>query len=493
MKTVLAFDYGASNGRAMACGFDGKKISLRQVHRFENQPVYLRGTLYWDFPRLFLEMGLGLCAAQAQGGFDSVGIDTWGLDYGLLGADGALLENPVHYRDERCAGMMERAFTRMPRRTIYERTGIQFMRINTLYQLLSLAQNRPEMLARAKTLLFMPDLFGYFLTGQKTWEYSMASTSQFIEAKTRNWDSELLGAMGLSQDMFGEITMPGSKLGMLQRDACGEGELPCVPIYTVAGHDTGSAVAAVPAKEKDFVYISSGTWSLMGTECDAPVISESAYRYNFTNEGGVGCSIRLLKNIMGLWLIQQCRAQWIREGQELSYDQIDALVEHSPPFVSLVDPDLDDFISPGDMPGRIRAVCARTGQPVPDSVGAVARCVYESLALKYRQVYGQLSELTGKKYNRIYIVGGGMKNVMLNRMTADATGAQVLAGPAEATVLGNAAVQLMAAGELSGLSQAREMINKSFESATYTPSGNMGLWDDAFQQFEQLTKMRSEG
>ncbi len=486
-KRILAFDFGASSGRAMLGLFDGQKISMEELHRFPNDPVQLDDTLYWDFFRLWFEVRQGLTVAARAGGFDSVGVDTWGVDFGLLDGCGRLLEAPVHYRDERNVGYMEKSFGLLPREAQYARTGLQFQRFNTLYQLMALGDTRPELLERAHKLVLMPDLFSYFLCGETVSEYTMASTTALLEPHSRTWDAEIMKTFSLPEQLSCPMVQPGAALGGLKARLREELSLPDAKVFAVAGHDTASAVAAAPLTGDNAVYISSGTWSLMGVESPTPVLSATACRYNMTNEGGYDGKIRLLKNIMGLWLVQECCRQWKREGQELDFAQIAASAQETRPFACLIDPDDAAFMDPGDMPGMLRAMCAKTGQYVPQTVGEIARCIYESLALAYRATVAQLAEVTGKTYDRIHVVGGGIHNRMLCQCTADATGLPVIAGPSEATVLGNIGVQLIAQGELSSLSDLRQVVAASFAQTVYTPQ-NTAAWDDAYETYGKLYK-----
>lgn len=481
-KRVLAFDFGASSGRAILGVFDGNAIRLEEVHRFENNPVNVCGTLYWDVLRLFYEIKQGLTKAKDAGGFDSVGIDTWGVDFGLLDKNGRLLENPVHYRDARTTGMLEEAFRRIDREDFYRVTGIQFMEINTAFQLLSLHLNRPELLERAETLLLTPDLFQYFLTGQKNTEYTIATTTQLLDASAKTWSREVLQKLGLPSSLFPNIVEPGTVTGRLSPELCEELGLPPADVVSVASHDTASAVLAVPAQEKDFIFISCGTWSLFGTELDAPLIGEAPFRCNLTNEGGYGGTTTFLKNIIGLWLIQESRRQWRREGKDYSYSELERLALEAPAFQSFIDPDAPEFVPPGDLPGRVRAYCQKTGQPVPQTVGETMRCIYESLALKYRFALEQIKACTKKSYSAIHMVGGGVKDGLLCRMTACATNCTVKAGPVEATVLGNLAAQLIACGTLASIREARSVIAASQPVRSYAPT-DAGAWESAYQRF----------
>ena len=484
---VLAFDFGASSGRAMLGGFDGKTITLEEIHRFTNDPVQMNGTLYWDAPRLFFEIKEGIRKAKAKGGFDSIGIDTWGVDFALLDSFGDLIANPVHYRDSRTEGMMEEAFQVIPREELYTRTGTQIMRINTLYQLLSRAKKRPDLLERADSLLLIPDLFHYLLTGEKKAEFTEASTTQMLDPRTGDWDKELLERLGIPSRLLPEIIPSGSVYGALKKDLAEELGVPEVPVIAVASHDTASAIAAVPAPEKDFLYISCGTWSLFGTELSAPIIDEKTRRFNLTNEGGYGKTVTLLRNIMGLWLIQESRRQWIREGFSVTYADLEQEALAEPAFLSFVDPDAPEFEAPGNLPERVREFCRKTGQHVPENRGQVMRCIYESLALKYRQTAGMIRETTGKTYPAIHVVGGGAKDGFLCQLTADACGVPVTAGPIEATVLGNIAVQLIALGELSSIKEARKLLaaGEGFRSFEPHPAAE---WDAAYERFLSITR-----
>lgn len=484
MKKVLAFDFGASSGRAIIGSFEGKKITLEEIHRFSNDPVLVGGTFYWDVLRLFHEIKQGILKAKKAGGFDSIGIDTWGVDFCLLDADGKLLENPVHYRDARNNGMIEKACEYISKDRLYELTGIQFMEFNSVFQLLSLKLNRPELLSRAKKLLFMPDLLGYFLTGKTAGEYSIATTSQYIDINTRSWSKEIAEKLGLPLDIMPQIVKPGEILGTLSEEICAELGVPAVPVISVCGHDTQSAITAVPSAEPDFAFISCGTWSLFGTETDAPIVNEQTRNFNVTNEGGYDFSTAFLKNICGLWLIQESRRQWIREGNEYSYADLEKFALAEAPFRCFIDPDAPDFVAPGDMPSRIKEFCRKTGQYVPETVGEVVRCIYESLALKYRYVFEGLQSCTGKTYEHINVVGGGTKDGLLCNMTAAACGVRVYAGPIEATVLGNIAVQLMSSGDIPDITEARKMIAAGESLKEYEPLGTCE-WNAAYEEYKK--------
>lgn len=424
---ALAFDFGASSGRAMLGRFDGEAIDLQEIHRFQNDPVLLHGTLYWDALRLFHEMQQGLLTAKHEGTIDSIGIDTWGVDFGLLDEYGRLLENPIHYRDSRTDGMVEELAGKMSESALYKKTGTEPMQINTIYQLLSLAKNRPELLARAETALMMPDLLAYFLTKEKGSEYTISSSSGLLDPHAKAWNKELFQLIGVKPDLFPAVVMPGTKAGLLSEEISAQLGIDRVPVYRVTSHDTASAVLAVPAEKDDYIYISSGTWSLMGIESDEPLLDEESQKIRYTNEGAYGGKIRYLKNIMGLWFIQESRRQWIREGKTLSYADMERLALEKPAFVSFVDPDDPRFSAPGDMPNRIREVCQETGQPVPEDEGEVVRVIYESLAMKYRRTKEKLEGVTKRAFSQIHVVGGGTKDGLLSQFTANATNTTVVA------------------------------------------------------------------
>jgi rhamnulokinase len=485
-KKLLAYDLGAESGRALLGLFDGTRLRLEVIHRFANGPVRTLDTLHWDVLHLWTEMlnGLRRCAAE-HGGPDSVGVDTWGVDFALLGRNGTLLGNPRHYRDPHTEGTLEAAFARVSRQEIFRQTGLQFMRFNTLYQLLALQRDRSPLLDVAETLLFIPDLFHYFFTGIKVNEYTDASTSQMLDPTSRSWAYGLVKAFGLPTNILGTLTAPGTVLGPVRSAVAAETGVVSMPVIAPASHDTAAAVAAVPATEPSWAYISSGTWSLMGAELPGPLISEQVQRYNFTNEGGVGGTVRFLKNIMGLWLVQECRRAWERAGKAYSYDELTRLAEAAPPFVSLVDPDDSAFLLPPSMPDALGGFCHRTGQPAPVEPGAVVRCTLESLALRYRWVLERLEELLAKRLEVIHIVGGGCHNTLLCQFAADACNRPVVAGPVEATAAGNVLTQALGLRLLGSLAEGREVIRRSFDVATYTPR-NPEAWQGPYQRFLAL-------
>jgi rhamnulokinase len=482
-KKILAFDLGAESGRGVLGLLDGQQLRLEVVHRFPNGAVRTLDTFHWDVLRLHGEMlhTLGLCAGQ-HGCLDSLGVDTWGVDFALLGRDGTLLGNPRHYRDPHTEGIMEEAFRRLPRDEVFRQTGIQFMRFNTLFQLLALQRDRSPLLDAAQTLLFMPDLFHYFFTGIKVNEFTDASTSQMLDPATKQWAYGLVQSFGLPAQLLGTLVQPGTVLGPLRTSVAAETGLNAAPVIAPASHDTGSAIAAVPATGTSWAYISSGTWSLMGVEMEQPLVTDAARSANFTNEGGVGGTIRFLKNVMGLWLVQECRRAWERAGHRYNYDELTHLAEAAPPFVSLVDPDDASFILPPNMPAALADFCRRSGQPAPADPGATVRCALESLALRYRWVLERLEELTGKPLEVIHIIGGGSQNALLNQFTADACNRPVLAGPVEATAIGNVLVQAIGLGVLGSLADARQMVRRSFEVRTFTPR-DPEAWQEPYERF----------
>jgi rhamnulokinase len=487
---TLAFDLGAESGRAILGRFDGDRLNLTEVHRFPNGPVRTPDGLHWDAPSLFEEMKRGLALAVVDcGSLDGIGVDTWGVDFALLDERGELLGLPFHYRDSRTEGVMEKAFERVSREEIFEQTGVQFLPINTLYQLYSMVLSRSPLLERAATFLTIPDLFNYWLSGRTVCEFTNATTTQFHNPRAGAWATPLLEKLGVPTHILPEIVPPGTVLGPLRRSVADDMAAGPAPLIAPACHDTGSAVAAVPAAGESFAYVSSGTWSLVGVEVAAPVITPEALTNNFTNEGGVG-GYRFLKNVTGLWLLQECRRSWAAEGDSLSYDGLIALAEESPPFGPLLDPDHALFLNPADMPSAIAAFCSKTGQAIPEEKGAVVRCALESLALKYRWVVERIEEMQARPVDIVHIIGGGARNRLLCRFTADATGKPVAAGPVEATAAGNILVQMLALGHLSSLAEGRELVRRSFPVERYEPRGR-APWDSAFGRFMRLLETTS--
>jgi len=487
----LALDLGAESGRAMLGQFDGRRLRLSEVHRFPNSPARLPDGLHWDALRLWTEIKSGLTLAGREYGVElgGVGLDTWGVDFGLLDRHGVLISNPYHYRDSRTDGMLEEAFRRVPREEIFERTGIQFMQINSLYQLLSMVVRQSPALDVAETFLTMPDLFNYWLTGRQACEFSIATTTQCYDPRQGDWARPLLETLDIPPHIFPEVVSPGTVLGQLSPAVAEEVGLSDLPVIAPGCHDTASAVAAVPAEVADrrrsvadFLYISSGTWSLVGAEVPGPVINAQSLAFDFTNEGGVCGTFRFLKNVAGLWLVQECRRMWAGQGEALSYDDLTHMAAQAEPLRSVIDPDCGEFLKPGDMPDRIRAGCQATGWPVPQSKGAVVRCALESLALKYRWVLERIEEILGRRLEPIHIVGGGTRNRLLNQFTADATGRPVVAGPIEATAAGNVLMQMMALGHIESLAEGRQVVRDSFDVAVYEPKGGPE-WDEAYLRF----------
>jgi rhamnulokinase/L-fuculokinase len=485
ITTALAFDFGASSGRAICCHFDGTKLELQEVHRFLNEPVAQNGILYWNLDTLFQEVLTGIKKAQDAGGFDSIGVDTWGVDFGLLDENGEILEAPVHYRDGRTNGLSDKVCSMVGERELYEMTGTQRMDINTIFQLYALRKYRPDFLAKAKSLLLMPDLFNYLLTGERHAEHTIASTTQMLNLNSKTWNNPLLKKLGLPQDILPEPIVPGTIAGVLKEDICKKLGVSSVPVVAVASHDTASAVMAVPATEEKFIFISCGTWSLFGTECKEPVINEHSKNCNLTNELGFGSSVTFLKNIIGLWLIQETRRQFMRDGREYTYAQMEEMARKSRPFTCFIDPDAPEFVPTGDIPGRVREFCKKTGQAIPETEGEIIRCIYESLAMKYRFVFEQIKSCTNESYKAIHLVGGGAKDSFLCQMTANAANVLVVAGPIEATAMGNAAAQLVALGKLSNLEQARSVIRSSFEPLEYLPTESE-LWSQQYLKIQKF-------
>jgi rhamnulokinase len=478
-EAFLAFDLGAESGRAVLGRLHAGVLDIREIRRFPNAPIRENGSLRWDIPRIWHEIEQAL-EHGAGSRLASIGVDGWGVDYALVGEHGNLLENPYHYRDLRNEGMMEAVFKRVSREEIYAVTGIQFLQINTLYQLYAACRLTPNIVEAARALVTIPDLLNCWLSGRLCSEYTIATTTQLVDARTRTWATELLSEIGLPTRVLAEIVPPGTVIGRLQAGVAPA--LAGTPVVAPACHDTGSAVASVCAGGST-AFISSGTWSLVGTEVDAPVMTEKARDLNFTNEGGVCGTIRLLKNIGGLWLLQACRSSWAAEGQTLDYDTLlSAAADSRLAFTSLVDPDHHAFLSPTDMPAQIARYCRRTAQPVPSGPAAHARAILESLALKYRVVLESLEELTGRRFEQIRIVGGGSRNRLLNQFTADATGRTVLAGPIEATALGNIGMQMLATGAVSSLAEARAIIDRSFPVERLEPSAT-DRWDAPYRRF----------
>ncbi len=486
-----AIDLGAESGRVIAGRFDGETLKLEVAHRFPNTPTRAGGTFYWDILRLWSDICDGLGKVAAMGEISGIGVDTWGVDFGLLDENDQLLGNPVHYRDARNDGMIEYAASIVPRSEIYARTGLQFMPFNTLFQLLALKKAGSSQLEIAKSLLFIPDLLHFWLCGVKKSEYTIASTSQMLGANERFWDEDLLRRFEIPTQFLCDLVPPGSILGSVSEDVAARlGLQSKTPVITPGSHDTASAIVAVPWESgAKSAYLSSGTWSLMGLELDAPLISPLSQELGFTNEGGAGNTIRFLKNIAGLWLIQECRRAFARAGNEISYSDLTALaatVSGNGPFI---EPDDARFAAPLSMPDAIRNYCRETAQIAPETPGELVRCCLDSLALKYRWTFEKLGELRGENLEKLYIVGGGTQNELLSQLTADCLGVEVICGPIEATAAGNILVQAMARGEIGGLDEIRAVVRNSFEFKTYTPNAaQKPQWDAKFARFLRLAR-----
>lgn len=481
---MLAIDLGASSGRGIVGSFDGEKLTLRENHRFSNDPMYVNGRFTWDILRIYFEIKNSITKTVIDGDdIASMGIDTWGVDYGMVDKNGRLMANPIHYRDTRTENVTDYVKNFVSPEEIYNITGIQAIDFNTLNQLAVEKRDNAEGFDRADKVLFIPDLLNYFLTGKMATEYTIASTGMILDANTRRISAELIAKLGIPESKFAPMVEPGTNLGALLPSITDEVGKNRIQVYTTASHDTASAVIAVPATDKDFIYISSGTWSLMGAELNAPLINDATRAANLTNEGGAMGTIRFLKNIMGLWIIQESRRQWKREGKDYSFAQMEAWAKECTPFRSLINVDYKTFNTPGNMPEKIREYCRMTGQPVPESVGEIVRCIYESLALKYRYTVDTIGTLRGKPATMINVVGGGTKDKFLSQMTADACGIPVCAGPEEATAIGNLVMQAIAQGEIKDLAQAREVVANSFEMKHYQPCTEREAWDEAYARF----------
>lgn len=484
-KKVLAIDFGASSGRGFIAELDGGRLTLHELLRFNNTPVKMNGTLYWDVLRLFHHIKRCLVAAKPYD-IESIAIDTWGVDFAMLDRNGVLMSNPVHYRDERTVGMINYVVnTELSRDRLYEITGIEIMEMNTMFQLESVLLNHNIHLKNMGEILFMPDLFNYLLCGEDRTEPCIASTSQLLDARTKQWSREIIEAMELDKPHLPGISPSGTVLGQLQPDICRELELKPIDVILGCGHNNQCAIAAVPAKEKDFLFLSTGTWCLLGTELDEPIIDWQTKAYNLSNEAGFGGKTTLLKNIVGLWLVQECRRQWFNEGKEYTYGELEKLAGGSPAFGNFIDPAASDFVGANNMVDRMRDYFEFTGQEIPEDAGGFIRCIYESLALKVRAVKEEIERVTGRKYNKIYLVGGGCKDKTLTQYTANACGCEVCCGPVEAAAYGNAAIQLIAKGDIKDLAEAREIIGRSIVQTVFTPE-DCEKWDEAYERFKEI-------
>lgn len=481
-RSHLAFDFGAESGRAVLGRLHSGVITIEEVQRFANEPVEYGGSLHWDVARLWLEMRQAL-AELSDTELASIGVDAWGVDFALLGDRGELLQNPYHYRDKRTTGVMEEVSQKVSKEDIYKETGIQFMPINTLYQLYAATKQTPGIIKAAQKLLMIPDLFNYWLTGNAVCEYTNATTTQMLNPINRSWAAGLMTQLGLSPDLLTPLVEPGSDIGPLLPAIGGSFSISGSRVIAPATHDTGSAVAAISAREGT-AFLSSGTWSLVGLELDAPAITEQTLRLNLTNEGGVNGTTRLLKNVMGLWMLQGCVRAWKSRGKSFDYAELMEMAAGEPAFASLVDPDDDIFLRAADMPAAIEEFCVKTHQPNPRGPAAHVRAVLESLALKYRLILRNLEHVTGQRIHQLRIIGGGCKNRLLNQFTADSTGRTVLAGPVEATALGNLAIQILATGEAGSLQEVRAIVDRSFPTEVFRPR-ETERWEAQIERFEQ--------
>lgn len=486
-QDFLAFDLGASNGRLISGTLESGSLRIGEINRFPNRMLHINGNDFWNIYGLYERMIDSLKIAAGQGiRPESIAVDTWGVDFGLIDKSGRLLGLPYAYRDHRTDGVQEQFFRIISRERIYRLTGIAFWQFNSLYQLFAWKRDQPDVLGIASKVLFMPDIFNYLFSGALQTEFTFATTSQLYNPMKGAWEEELFRGLDIPLSLMGEIVPPGTLLGSLKHELAGATSLGAAKITAVASHDTGSAVACIPAEGDDWAFISSGTWSLMGIEIDRPVISNAAMEHNFTNEGGVGGTFRFLKNIMGLWLLQECNRNWSAAGKSYSHAEQAEMAGKARPFGIFIDPEWLGFLNPGNMPDAIRTYLERTGQPAEPGHGAIVRCILESLAMQYRKVLEELARITGKSFRKLHIIGGGTQNEVLCRFAASATALPVVSGPAEATAAGNIMVQAMASGCVRDLAGIRKVIRNSFDLKTYTPE-ETGLWEQAYSSFRQIT------
>lgn len=486
-KQYIAVDLGAESGRVMLGTICDSKLKLDQIHRFGNGPVKQDGSLRWDFGKLFsnIKDGIAKAVKAADGQVCGIGVDSWGVDFGLIDENGKLIENPYHYRDSRTDEMMDKAFQIMGKRDVYDNTGIQFMQLNTVYQLLATKTFRPELLEKASKLIFMADLVSYHLCGEVFAEYSLASTSQLMDMRTKQWSKEIFDKLSLPMELMPKVVAPGTVVSKLKDELAKEFGCEPIDIIATSSHDTASAVAAVPASQKNWACLSSGTWSVMGLEIHDAAINDETYKYQFTNEGGVANTIRLLKNIMGLWIVQECKRQWQSEGDNLSYAQITQMSMDAEPFKAFVNPNDNAFFAPGSMPERINRYLTDNGQSLIYDKGQIIRIVLEGLAFNYRWVIEKLEEISGSSIDVLHIVGGGIQNELLCQFAANATGKKIVTGPIEATASGNIIMQAIAKGQLESLEQAREVIAKSFQLKNYLPQ-DAEAWNGQYEKIEKV-------
>ncbi len=484
MSNYLSVDLGAGSGRLVRGSLENGKLSLSEIARFPNETVCMRGRLYWNIAGLYAEIKKALCSIPGSVRHESIGVDTWGVDFVLLDKSGEPAGMPVAYRDSRTDGVMQEFFDLVQKERIYQKTGIQFMRINTVFQLFAMARADSPQLEIARDLLFIPDYFNFLFTGVKCNESTISSTSQLLNILDGDWDTELIEAVGVERGLFQKIVAPGAKLGPLSGDIEKESSLGGLTVIATASHDTAAAVAAIPASGRNWAFISSGTWSLMGIETMAPILTREALDANFTNEGGAGATVRFLKNIMGLWPVQRILSE---TGGRHSFAELTAMAREATPFKALINVDDPRFHNPGSMRDAIAGYCRETGQPEPGTLGEFVRCSLESLALQYRFVLSELKKITGKRIDKIHVVGGGSKNALLNQMTADATRLPVCAGPAEATSIGNILVQAVALGHISSIEECRALISNSEDIPEYSP-GDIADWESAMLKYENLRR-----
>jgi len=492
-KKILAIDLGAESGRGVLGEFTGDRIEIKELHRFPTHNAKVNSHIYWDVLGIYSEIKKIISLAKEEGDVEGVGITTWGVDFGLFGQKNLLLSNPFHYRDSRTQGIPEEVFAQVSRERLYEKTGIQSIPISSLFQLCSTKKEFPVLLENAEKLLFMPDVFNFFLTGEQFSEYTIATTSQMynsnghgqLRAPRGNWNYDILGELGLPSKCLAEVISPGTFIANVSDEIKEDTGCGNIPVYAVCCHDTASAVAAVPASENLWAYISSGTWSLLGVETDNPIINEKSLGYNFSNEGGFGGSIRFLKNIMGLWIWQECRKQWVKDGKEFSYLEMTDMADSAQPFTAFIDVNSKEFLFPGDMIGKIQSYCKKTGQNVPEDIPSITRVILESLAMEYKHAFENLEETIQNKIETLHIVGGGSQNRLLSQFAASATKKIVMAGPVEATSAGNLLVQMIAKKEVSDLSQLRAVIRNSFPLFVYQPR-ETSLWDQHYETYKKL-------
>lgn len=484
-RHFAAIDLGATSGRVILASIAEGNINMEEIHRFPDPIIQMQGHFYWDFPAIFQSVVKGLAKiADRKVAIEAIGIDTWGVDFVTFGKDGAMLRLPYCYRDPHTNGAPEKFFERLSRKELYNKTGIQIMNFNSVFQLDTLRRNNCSALEAAEKILFIPDALAYLLTGEMVTEYTIASTAQMINPRTKQWDEDILSLLGLNTNNFGRMIMPGEQIGCLTPELQKLTGLDAIPVIAVASHDTGSAVAAVPAVDENYAYLSSGTWSLMGIESPQPIISERSFDLNFTNEGGIECTIRVLKNICGMWLLERCRAEW----PEMDYPTLISKAEAAEPFRSLINPDALCFANPESMTKAIDQYCRATSQPTPEDIGDYARCIFESLALRYRQVVEMLRELSPVDIQRLYVIGGGARNQMLNQYTANAIGIPVETGSSESTAIGNVMMQAKWAGVVESISDMRAMIRQSLNDPQhYSPTDNE-VWNRAYEKYLTVYK-----